>query len=677
MKKLELYFFTVIIYAAFIVPFFISKVAWSNEYQSAIEEMISNVEQAALPSIYQKSDNEDNQRSIVELYVAWFNRIPDQQGVIDWANQLANGMSLASISEQFYLAATNQFSAETGYHALMNDEAFIIKLYEGVMGRVGSLAPDKTEITYWKSKLNQNSSVALSRGELVVQMIKEVKAFDSENNSEIRKIQDTFNNKLHVASTTDFTGSIEEGKLILSQVDETTASINTALASLLASAEEHNNASNIVYIGEYHADGYTSYGFELKNDLVYLANSDGGLKIIDISNSALPILVGEFKSTWAVDVTVKDNLAYLADGLSGLKIIDISNPNKPILLGATRTQDHANQVEVVGDFAYIADNSKGIAIINISNPSNPYMVGSTEDYLVGGGSFYISKNLLYIIDHGNGLKVLDITDPTRPNLQGEVDIDHVFSSNISVKDNFIYAANGSGIKVIDVSNPLLPQIKATISINKAEGIRVIEDLAYIAINYTNNTHEWFLELYDIKDFSNPIYKNQVHLHHISDIKVSNDFLYLSNKNGLTIMKYENMTDTSTNENTIEIGSTTETSTNENTSDTETSIGESTENTQCTTEKKYCADMVSCEEAKHYLNICGLTRLDGNKDGIPCNALCENTSIIENTTNFQCMSEKKYCADMVSCEEAKHYLNICGLTRLDGNKDGIPCNTLCR
>ena len=32
-------------------------------------------------------------------------------------------------------------------------------------------------------------------------------------------------------------------------------------------------------------------------------------------------------------------------------------------------------------------------------------------------------------------------------------------------------------------------------------------------------------------------------------------------------------------------------------------------------------MVSCEEALHYLSACGLTRLDGDNDGVPCEALC--------------------------------------------------------
>lgn len=39
--------------------------------------------------------------------------------------------------------------------------------------------------------------------------------------------------------------------------------------------------------------------------------------------------------------------------------------------------------------------------------------------------------------------------------------------------------------------------------------------------------------------------------------------------------------------------------------------------------------------------------------------------------------KRYCREMVSCEEAYHYLKVCGLTRLDGDGDGIPCEALCR
>ena len=38
-------------------------------------------------------------------------------------------------------------------------------------------------------------------------------------------------------------------------------------------------------------------------------------------------------------------------------------------------------------------------------------------------------------------------------------------------------------------------------------------------------------------------------------------------------------------------------------------------------KRTCGEMTSCAEARFYLNECGLSRLDGDQDGTPCEALC--------------------------------------------------------
>ena len=44
--------------------------------------------------------------------------------------------------------------------------------------------------------------------------------------------------------------------------------------------------------------------------------------------------------------------------------------------------------------------------------------------------------------------------------------------------------------------------------------------------------------------------------------------------------------------------------------------------------------------------------------------------------FTCGS-KRYCREMTSCEEAMFYLSECGLSRLDGDADGVPCESICR
>lgn len=45
------------------------------------------------------------------------------------------------------------------------------------------------------------------------------------------------------------------------------------------------------------------------------------------------------------------------------------------------------------------------------------------------------------------------------------------------------------------------------------------------------------------------------------------------------------------------------------------------------------------------------------------------------SGFSC-GGKRYCKQMSSCEEAYFYLTRCGLHRLDGDSDGVPCETIC-
>lgn len=52
---------------------------------------------------------------------------------------------------------------------------------------------------------------------------------------------------------------------------------------------------------------------------------------------------------------------------------------------------------------------------------------------------------------------------------------------------------------------------------------------------------------------------------------------------------------------------------------------------------------------------------------------------ENVTEeqpYKC-GTKRYCKEMESCDEALYFYQVCNVSRLDGDKDGIPCEALCR
>ena len=58
--------------------------------------------------------------------------------------------------------------------------------------------------------------------------------------------------------------------------------------------------------------------------------------------------------------------AYVADLASGLRVIDVSNPALPVELGFLDTPDNAIGVSVVGTLAYLADGASGLRVIDVS-----------------------------------------------------------------------------------------------------------------------------------------------------------------------------------------------------------------------------------------------------------------------------------------------------------------------
>ncbi|WP_445620643.1 endonuclease [Kushneria sp. Sum13] len=54
----------------------------------------------------------------------------------------------------------------------------------------------------------------------------------------------------------------------------------------------------------------------------------------------------------------------------------------------------------------------------------------------------------------------------------------------------------------------------------------------------------------------------------------------------------------------------------------------------------------------------------------------NDPVLDQASSFSCET-RKTCSMMRSCDEAVYHLQQCGNTRLDGDKDGVPCESLCR
>lgn len=138
------------------------------------------------------SISSDNLRSLIDLYVAFFNRVPDADGLGYWIDQFKSGMSIDQISHNFYTAAL-LYSAQTGYDATMTDADFVRVIYKNVLGRSGATAPPDKDVQYWANELKNGRS----KGNLISVMLVSARSFT--NDPTWGWVPQLLNNKVAVA----------------------------------------------------------------------------------------------------------------------------------------------------------------------------------------------------------------------------------------------------------------------------------------------------------------------------------------------------------------------------------------------------------------------------------------------------------------------------------------------
>jgi hypothetical protein len=304
-------------------------------------------------------------KEILELYIAWFNRVPDSAGLAFWINEYDNGSSLAYISGKFYEAAVTQFSAETGYSNGMSDSAFITQLYDGVMGRTGELAPNETEIAYWVNALNNDQNG--DKGALVERMVNEIQAFDASNNEEIQAVKDKFANKVYVAERLaligEFTGSIAEGKSILANVTHDVASISAVLDGGANSAYNLTNSTDQATANQFLAElVYAPSGVTRINSL----QSDDQLTGSG-TNPTLTAILGDASEGNTIAPIMNGietlNLSFLGSSGNAVETLDLQNSTGVNSISIDRITTSNGEVSV----ANMASLVNNIAVSNVSS----------------------------------------------------------------------------------------------------------------------------------------------------------------------------------------------------------------------------------------------------------------------------------------------------------------------
>jgi hypothetical protein len=133
-----------------------------------------------------------------------------------------------------------------------------------------------------------------------------------------------------------------------------------------------------------------------------------GLYIIDISNPVTPFVVIRYTDfiSHGSDIDVEGDYVYIADSYGGMEVINIANPNAPFTVDYCELIDAAQGIHVSGDYAYVANYIYGgVQVFYIANPQNPVLFGWYQRTGCFAMSVTSSENHIYVADGIAGIQI--------------------------------------------------------------------------------------------------------------------------------------------------------------------------------------------------------------------------------------------------------------------------------
>lgn len=230
---------------------------------------------------------------------------------------------------------------------------------------------------------------------------------------------------------------------------------------------------------------------------------------------------------YSQDVLKKDNLLYMAQGEGGLLILDITDPKSPKTVSATveNVRGYSAKIDIKDSVVFLAAGGFGVTVINVADPYEPVVTFANLP-MKPAKSFYIMGDYLFTAISEQGVYIADISYPTYPDPRGVTEAPG-YARGISVTNDsaFLLVACGEvGLSIFDMSNfdegwGIFPLVSWTDTPGYAESITILDDesLAFMAcgtaglqiIDYSDTANMQIVGSYDGVGYAKDlIYKNQ-------------------------------------------------------------------------------------------------------------------------------------------------------------------------
>ncbi len=220
------------------------------------------------------------------------------------------------------------------------------------------------------------------------------------------------------------------------------------------------NENSLQYITTVDEPGTLYEKMCIADDWLYVAAHSKGIRIYSLIDPENPELMGSldegFTDAWAIDVD--GNIAFVADGGGGLKIVDVSDNANPVLMAGENPETSMGTSEDVfslNGYVYVAAGGAGVAVYQSDDISSRFIVeiGICAKDICKVGDYLAVANI-------GGFVVLDVNDPDQISIvareiaarRGSSGILRICSAVGFSGSNSILAANWNFVDVYELKN---------------------------------------------------------------------------------------------------------------------------------------------------------------------------------------------------------------------------------
>jgi hypothetical protein len=272
----------------------------------------------------------------------------------------------------------------------------------------------------------------------------------------------------------------------------------------------------------------------IDNTLAFVAQGEGGLMIINISDPKSPTaisIVNEGMKGYANKVARKDSVLYIASGGFGVSVVNAADPENPQITATNLALKPAKNFLVMGNFLFTGIAEYGVQISEISYATQPDIRGgTTTPGYAQGLCASADSNYLLVACGEMGLAVFDISElqsgwGNYP-LEGWVDISEYTEDVVSHPTlPYAYVACGTaGFTIIDFSDPTDLKI-----VSSYETGGYAKEVLYKNGRVYMTTEARGLKIFDVANVSSPVLIGTVQTEYAKGLSMDDNYIYVADE----------------------------------------------------------------------------------------------------------------------------------------------------